>query len=56
MARCFSTVRTAPSTHKAVKREIEIDREVPKITEIFMPDDLEDMSSLSKVQGGGLVE
>ena len=42
--------------HEAVKREIEIDREVPKITEIFMPDDLEDMSSLSKVQGGGLVE
>jgi hypothetical protein len=34
--------------HKAVKREIEIDRQVPKITEVLVPNDLEDMNLQGK--------
>ena len=39
---------------KAVEREIEIYREILKITKTFTPDDLEDMSLLKKVQEGAV--
>src|SRR5262249_34673084 len=41
---------------KAVEREIEIYREILKITKTFTPDDLEDMSLLKKLQEGAVVQ
>jgi hypothetical protein len=49
MARCFST-EDGTKPHKVVKREIAIDREVRKITEILMPNDLEDMGVQVRVR------
>ncbi|HXK28560.1 MAG TPA: hypothetical protein VJ646_09920 [Candidatus Binatia bacterium] len=43
-AQMLSCRKDGTKPHKAVKREIEIDREAPKITEVFMPNDLEDMN------------
>jgi ABC-type nitrate/sulfonate/bicarbonate transport system substrate-binding protein len=49
-AQMLSYSKDGTKPRKAVEREIEIYREILKITKTFTPDDLEDMSLLKKIQ------
>ena len=51
-AQMLSYSKDGTKPRKAVEREIEIYREILKITKTFTPDDLEDMSLLKKIQEG----